>query len=295
MNSVETYMEKQPVKYFLCIAGALVYSFGMNIFIVPMGLYSGGIMGISQILETLIKSVIPGGMGNFSITGVLYLVLNVPFFILAFRSIGRRFLIKTGINVVCITAFMSIIPVLQVPVVDDVLTGAIIGGIICGVGAGITLQSGGSGAGLEILGVYLAKRGSGLSVGRLSIIINAGIYGICLLMFDVRVTIYSIIFAVFSSVIVDRVHTQSINVETMIFTKTDGTAIRDIMVNEFGRSATLWTGTGGYTQENTVIVYAVLSKYEARILRRMIREKDPHAFMVLNVGCHITGNFPKHL
>ena len=63
MNSVETYMEKQPVKYFLCIAGALVYSFGMNIFIVPMGLYSGGIMGISQILETLIKSVIRAGWG----------------------------------------------------------------------------------------------------------------------------------------------------------------------------------------------------------------------------------------
>lgn len=295
MESVEKYMQKQWTKYLLCIIGALIYSFGMNVFVSPMGLYAGGVMGISQIIDTVLSENLHMNFGGANVAGILYFFLNLPLFFMAIRTIGKQFLIKTGINVIFITLFMNILPVPAAPIVEDALTGAIIGGIACGVGAGITLQAGGSGAGVEILGVYLAKKGSSFSVGRLSIVINAVIYGICLLMFDVSVAIYCIIYAVFSAVIIDKVHTQSINVETMIFTKTDGTAISDIMVNEFGRSATLWKGTGGYTDQDTVIVYAVLSKYEATILKRLVREKDPHAFIVLNEGCHITGNFPKHL
>ena len=125
--------------------------------------------------------------------------------------------------------------------------------------------------------------------------INAVIYGICLLLFDVSVAIYCIIYSVFTNYMLDRAYTQSINVQVMIFTKNSGNVIREMIIKEFNRSATLWNGVGGYTEKDMVIVCSVLSKYEAAILRRMVKETDPHAFMILNEGCQISGNFPKHI
>ncbi|MCI8506803.1 MAG: YitT family protein [Lachnospiraceae bacterium] len=296
MEQMEVYMQKkQWPKYVLCVVGALIYSFGMNAFVASMGLYAGGVMGISQIIQSVVVDKLHVDLGSLNLSAVLYSLLNVPLFVMAMRSIGRQFLIKTAINVICVTFFMSILPVPAVPIIEERLTCALIGGIICGAGAGLTLQAGGSGAGLEILGVYLAKKGKSISVGKLSILINGIIYGICILLFDVSVAIYCIIYAVFLSFVLDKAYTQSINVQVMIFTKNSGNAIREMIIREFNRSATLWSGVGGYTEKDTVIVYSVLSKYEAAILRRMVRETDPHAFLVLNEGCQISGNFPKHL
>ncbi|QNM05989.1 YitT family protein [Qiania dongpingensis] len=296
MKSVEVYLErKQWTKYMLCVIGALIYSFGMNAFVVPVQLYASGVMGVSQIIETLLVEKAHINLGGFNLTGTIYFLMNLPLFFLAVRQIGKQFLLKTGINVVCVTFFMSVLPVPRIPIMEERLTCAIIGGIICGVGSGIALQAGGSGGGLDILGIYLAKKNKEFSVGRLSLIINGVIYGICILLFDVSVAIYCIIYSTFAAMIVDKVHTQSINVEVMIFTRTDGEAICNIIIQEFNRSATFWKGVGGYTEKDTVIVYSVLSKYEATILRRMVKEKDPHAFIVLQEGCHIAGNFQKHL
>ncbi len=296
MEDVEVYIEKkQWAKYGLCVIGAVVYSFGMNLFIAPAGFYAGGVMGISQILETVLVSRLGLVSGTVNLSGIFYFLLNLPLFLLAFRSIGKRFLFKTGLNVVVTTILLGLIPKPTVPIVEERLAAALIGGICCGAGVGITLQAGGCCGGMDIVGVYLARKNKDFSVGKLSMLINAAIYGICILLFDVSVAIYCIIYAVFSAMIVDRVHTQSINVEAMIFTKTGGDAICGKIIGEFNRSATVWHGVGGYTEKDTVIVYSVLSKYEARLMRRIVKEIDPHAFIVLNEGCHIDGNFKKHL
>lgn len=296
MEQMEQYIQKkQWTQYGLCVIGALIYAIGMNTFVASMGLYAGGVMGISQIIHSVLVQKLHVNLRGFNLGAVLYTLLNVPLFIMAMRSIGKRFLIKTGINVVFVSIFLSLIPVPKVAIIEEHLTCALIGGIICGVGSGITLQAGGSGGGLDILGVYLAKKGKSISVGKLSMLINGVIYGICIILFDVSVAIYCIIYAVFQSIVVDKTHTQSINVQVMIFTRNSGDAIRKMIIQEFNRSATIWDGVGGYTEKETVIVYSILSKYEAAILRRMVREVDPHAFLVLNEGCQISGNFQKHL
>ena len=296
MKNVEEYMqENRWMRYFMCVVGALIYSFGMNTFVSSMGFYASGIMGISQITQSVLVDKLQIDPGNINISAVLYFLLNLPLFILAMKSIGKRFLIKTGINVICVTLFLSIIPVPKTPIIEDRLTCTLIGGIICGAGGGLTLQAGGSGGGLDILGVYLAKKSKGFSVGKLSMLINAVIYGVCIFLFDVSVAVYCIIYVVFSAMIVDKVHTQSITVQAMIFTKTDGKQICDRIIRELNRSATIWDGVGGYTEKDVTIIYSVLSKYEATILRRLVREEDEHAFVVFNEGCRISGNFQKHL
>lgn len=294
MESMEVYMQqRQWTKYLMSFIGAAICSAGMNLFITPAHLYSNGVMGVSQILNTVIVDKLHAPVSN--VTSLFYLLLNLPLFILAFKSIGRQFLLKTGLHVLATSFFVGVIPIPAVPILEERLANAIIGGIFCGAGAGITLQAGGSTGGLDILGVYMVKKSENFSVGKLSMMINGAIYAVCIVLFDVSVAIYSIIYAVFNSMIADRGFTQSINVEAMIFTKTDGQAISDRIIEEFHRSATIWKGVGGYTDEGTVIIYAVLSKYEAALMRRLIKEIDPHAFIVLNEGCRIDGNFQRHL
>ena len=296
MESVEVYMQqKQWTKYLMCLVGAAIYSVGMNFFVTPAQCYASGVMGVSQILNSVIVDKLHLPVGNFNVTSFLYLSLNLPLFILAFKSIGRQFILKTGINVLATALLMGILPVPAVPFLEERLANAIIGGIFCGFGTGVTLQAGGSTGGLDILGVYMVKKRHDFSVGKLSLIVNGVIYGVCIWLFDVSVAIYSIIYTVFVSMVADRGYTQSINVEAMIFTKTDGEEISNRVIRAFNRSATIWKGIGGYTDKDTVIIYAVLSKYEATLMRRLVKEIDPHAFIVFNEGCHIDGNFPRHL
>ncbi len=287
--------DKQWVKYGLCGVGALIYAAGMNLFVSPMGFYASGLMGISQIIQAIAADRFHIVSESINLSAVLYFLLNLPLFILAMRSIGRRFLLKTGLNVVLTALFINLIPIPEIPVINERLTCAVIGGICCGAGIGLTLRAGGSTGGTDILGIYFARKSHDFSVGRLNLLINGVIYVVCILLFDVSVAVHCIIYAVFSSMIVDRVHTQSINMEALIFTRTGGEEICRRIITELNRSATLWKGVGGYTEKDTEIIYSVLSKYEAAILRRMVREVDGSAFVVLREGCHISGNFQKHL
>ncbi len=89
MEQMEAYVQKkQWTKYVLCIVGAFIYSVGMNAFVASMGLYAGGVMGISQIIQTVLVEKLGVNLGGFNLSAVLYSLLNVPLFIMAMRSIS---------------------------------------------------------------------------------------------------------------------------------------------------------------------------------------------------------------
>lgn len=79
-------------RFFGALAGAVIYSLGINLFIVPVALYSGGIMGFSQVLRTLLIQYLDLPLQNFDIAGVIYYLINVPILLLSMKRIGRRFL-----------------------------------------------------------------------------------------------------------------------------------------------------------------------------------------------------------
>jgi len=164
--------KKDIVKAAYIIVGAVIYAFGMNIFIVPMGLYSSGLMGLAQILRTLAEQYLGVNFG-FDISGVLSFVLNIPLMILVYKTVGKSFIIKSAFCVAMQSVFLSLVPVTEI--IDDTLTSCIIGGILCGFGIGITFQNGGSSGGVDIIGLYLAKKSS-YSVGTISLMVNAVVF-----------------------------------------------------------------------------------------------------------------------
>lgn len=277
------------------VIGMLIFSAGINFFIVPANLYNGGVMGISQIIRTLLIREFPIFSGSTDIAGMINFILNIPLFVLAYLSISKNFFIRTTVCVFSQTLFLSILPIPASPYVEDALTASIIGGMIAGFGIGIALRSGGSSGGMDIVGMYFTKKHKGLSVGRVSLAVNFLVYGICAIMFGIQTAIYSVIYSAVSMLMSDRTHTQNINTEVLVFTKENPQKILDYIVQEFQRDATWWEAKGGYTESKTYIIITILSKYECAHLQKELRLIDEHAFVVTMDGLNINGRYEKHL
>ena len=286
--------KEKLMEYFYAIAGCLIYCVGFNILIVPMGLYSGGFMGLSQLINWVLVNifgiVIPA---SFNFVGILFFIINVPLFYAAFKILSKEYAFKSLISVGVITAVMSIVPVPATPIVGDYLTASIIGGIVCGVGGGFILRGRMAGGGQDIIGVCCAKKFPNFSVGKVAILINIVIYGFCFFIYNIEIVIYSLIFSTIYAVAIDKVHTRNINMTAMIFTKKTG--IAKAVMEEMHRGVTDWVGEGAYTQQESYILYVVLSKYEVTQLKEIVHKIDPHAFMIFTEGCIIDGNFEKRL
>lgn len=276
-----------------CIVASLMYAIGVNLFVVPAQLYSGGLMGICQVIRTLLVEYLHMNFHSFDIAGIIYYIINVPIFIIAFTRMGRKFFAKTLVTVTAMTLFLSVVPIVQV--VDDTVAACVVGGIISGAGIGIILRMASSGGGLDVVGVLLTKWRRDFSVGKVYLIVNLSLYIICLFLFDIEIVVYSVIFASVHSLAIDKVHIQNINVEANIITKLNNVDLEKAIMEEIGRGLTKWTTLGAYTYEQSHMLYITLSKYEVSRLKAVVHKYDPNAFIVINEGVTIDGNFLKKL
>ena len=276
-----------------CIVASLMYAIGVNLFVVPAQLYSGGLMGICQVIRTLLVEYLHMNFHSFDIAGIIYYIINVPIFIIAFTRMGRKFFAKTLVTVTAMTVFLSVVPIVQV--VDDTVAACVVGGIISGAGIGIILRMASSGGGLDVVGVLLTKWRRDFSVGKVYLIVNLPLYIICLFLFDIEIVVYSVIFAAVHSLAIDKVHIQNINVEANIITKLNNVDLEKAIMEEIGRGLTKWTTLGAYTYEQSHMLYITLSKYEVSRLKAVVHKYDPNAFIVINEGVTIDGNFLKKL
>ena len=223
--------------------------------------------------------------------GVIYFLLNVPFFLMAYRIMGRKFCITTLISIAMASVCLAIIPVPATPIVDDRILASLVGGLGSGFGAGLVLRAGSSQGGQDLIGVCLAKTHPDFKVGVIGIIISVCIYTICLFIYDIQTVLYSIIFAVMTGVFIDKVHVQNIKLECMIFTKKPG--LSDAILHDLNRGVTVWEGEGAYTGEDTHVLVTVISKYEEPHLRELIAKHDENAFMIISDNIRVVGLFQK--
>ena len=292
---LNTAMHRPRLRMLACILGELIAAFSLNYFIVPLGLYSGGSMGVCQLIRTLLQTWGGLSFGDYDIAGILYFLSNIPILLYARGILGRKFVLKTVVCTMAFSLFYSVIPAPGAMVVNDTLTACLLGGILTGVGSGLVLTCGGSGGGLDVIGLCLSKRNSRFTVGRFSMTFNAFLYALCLILFTPETAIYSVIYNFASAMVVDKAHQQNISVQALIFTRAGERELGRVIMDELGRGVTWWEGVGAYTGENVHVLCVCLSKYEIEELFHTVHEMDPHAFITLQEGVRIYGNFQKKL
>lgn len=272
------------------LLGGFLYALGLNQFVVPYQLFSGGVPGLAQLLSIPLGKLLGSG---FNVSGLVYWVLNLPLLYLAWKDLGKGFFFRTLLGSGSISLFMSLLPVPAVPLLEEELVSVVLGGLISGAGIGVILILGGCGGGTDILGVWAARRFRGMSVGKLSMGLNVVLYCFLLLYFDLETFVYSLIFMLFFSFALDKTHYQNINVRLMIFTKMDG--IDREILSRTGRGVTEWGGIGAFTHEGTHVLITCINKYEYNMFLELVHTIDPAAFVIADENVRISGNFEKRL
>jgi uncharacterized membrane-anchored protein YitT (DUF2179 family) len=180
----------------------------------------------------------------------------------------------------------SIFP--KFPHIENPILAAILGGIICGAGVGITLRSQGSGGGTEILLVYLRKK-LGLRMGAMSFLFNALVLAVGAYFFSLERALYSLIFMYVSGKVMDSILT-GFNQRKAILVITDcADAIAAQILNRLHRGATFIEGTGAYTGSSKKVIFSIITLTELSRMKELVFDIDPHAFMVVNDTLEVIG------
>ena len=281
------------LKFFMIIAGSLIYTLGINFFVVPAGLFNGGFLGLAQVIRTAVKEIFHFDV-KFDFSGILSFILNIPLMIFTVKTVGKKFIYKTGFCIALQAVLLSVIPIPTETTLEPIVS-CLIGGLMCGFGVGIMLSNGGSSGGMDIIGMYYAMK-SHFSVGKISLCLNTVVYILAFAVTrDFKRIIYTLIFAGIFSLALDKMHAQNISSEVLIITKHCDEEIQNAIISEMKRGVSYWSGYGAYTGESSKMLYTVVSKYELPQLKKLVERIDPKAFISVKNGVNITGNFEKRL
>jgi Uncharacterized BCR, YitT family COG1284./Uncharacterized protein conserved in bacteria (DUF2179). len=270
----------------MVIAGAaFIYSIGVNMFMVPANVYTGGFSGLSQLLMTIFSTF-------FHIhvpMGIILLLLNLPVLILGYKKLGRHFIIYSMMSVFFMSFFLQVIPIVKLS--DDILLNSVFGGTITATGIGITLRVGGSTGGLDIITVFLS-RWKDQPVGKISFPINAVIILSAGYLFGWEKSLYTLVAQYTSSRIVDSIHTRSQKLTAMIVTDKTNDLKKEIL-NKLGRGVTILPATGAYSDRGKTMLLTVITRYELFELKQLISRIDRGAFTAIIPTECVYGRFRK--
>lgn len=281
-----------PHEIFMDTIGVILFAFSINFFIEPSHLYSGGVLGLSQLLNNLCDHIF--GITN-NLTGIIYFTINIPLFILAYHKISKSFCARTVYTIIVQTIALLLIPIPKEMVVDELITNVLIGGTLVGIGCALILSSTGSTGGTDIVGIVLSNKYPKFSVGRNAMIFNTCIFGISGIVYGLSTMIYSIMYSVVENISLDKLHEQNISSSAMIFSKNKPDEILKFIKNDLNRGATWWKATGEYKNTDTYIVYVALSRYELHKLEKYIKVTKQNVFITKNDFVGVFGEFDKRL
>ena len=267
----------------LLTVGALIYVIGVNGILIPKGFLNGGMVGISLIINYLAPSL------NL---GVLYLVLNIPLFILGWITVSNRFILYTGFGILMYSFLTELVTVPDIAVQEPLLS-AILAGIVCGVGGGLILRSSGSVGGLDILGVHLYKRFS-LPLGWTSFMVNSLILTAAAFLFSLEMALYTLVFVFTQSKVVDAVVTGFNKRKSILIVSDKSKEIAEAIMTNLHRGVTFLDGTGAYSGREKKVVFSVVTLTELARMKALVFSRDPQAFVVVNDTLDVLGSSMGH-
>ncbi|ULG71964.1 YitT family protein [Macrococcus brunensis] len=274
---------KEKIKRFLTITiGALLMAVALELFLVPNAILDGGIVGISIITSHLIG--LPLGLFIF--------ILNLPFFFLGYKQIGKSFALSTlyGIAVLSIaTAFLHPIP----PFIEEKFLVTIFGGAILGLGVGLVIRYGGSLDGSEILAILISGK-TPFSVGEIVMVINFFIFIVAGFVFTWESAMYSVIAYFIAFKAIDIVQLGLDESKSVWIISDQYEEIGDAINARLGRGVTYLSGEGAYTGDDKKVIFVVITRLEEYKLKDIINHYDESAFVAIgNVSEVKGGRFKK--
>ncbi len=261
----------------LLTLGSTICAFSVNSILLAHSFLSSGITGIALFIYYL---------NPFASLGIIYLLINIPIFIIGWFFVGPRFIFFTAFGMVIFSIMLQFVK-FNIPVEDKMLA-AFIGGGITGLGVGIMLKSYGSSGGSEILSIILSRMLS-ISLGTGILIINTFIMGLSLFLFPIENVFYTIIYIFVSAKMTDTIfHGMSKRKVTLIISD-NWEEILEFMTDKLGMRVTIINGIGGYEGGEKPILYSIMNRNKVLHLKKLVKEKDKNAFVAILDASDVSG------
>ena len=265
-------IKKYMFEIFLIAVGAFTMAVGTSLLLLPNKLSSGGFAGIATITYYLF---------NWSM-GTVIVLLNIPFFIMAFIRIGKEFVFKSIIGTVMLSFFIDLLDKIQ-PLTNDRLLACIYGGILLGVGTSLILRASASTGGSDMVSYIIKSFKPGLSTSNLIVIFDFIVITLNVICFHQReVGLYSAISIYLMGKVIDIIF-EGVDFSKMMFVISDKyIEISDEIGNKISRGTTGIYSKGMYTNKEKTMLMCIASRGEVIKIRQIANRVDPKSFIVIS-------------
>lgn len=280
------------------IIGTLIYCFSV-VFILDLGeFYAGGVTGVSQLLSRILQK-----LGVTVSKSIFIALFNIPLFVIGFRGVSKKFAyLSLGsilVQVISIYGFEVMrdkagLDLFAKSLGDEKIILAIFGGLMCGIGSGISLRSGASTGGLDIISQYLSFK-KNMSFTSVSLTIDAIIITLGgVVAGDVRIAVYTLIRLIIHILVLDRIHTvyNFMKIQVVSPKKEE---LRQELLARFNHGMTIYKAQGGYTGQDLYVLEIIVSSFEVADYKTVIKKVDQKAFISVAAVKEIDGNFNKNV
>jgi len=268
--------------FLFLLAAGCINAFGVTVFLAPVNLYDSGISGTSILLSQITPP-------QWSLS-IFLLILNIPLFLFGLKKQGVVFTVYSIFTVAVYSAMSWLITdVLPIDVSmasplagEDLLLCALFGGMISGIGSGLTIRNGGAIDGMEVMAVIFSKK-LNVTVGTFMMVYNVILYVICGLIRDSWILpLYSIVTYAAGLKTVDFVVEGLDRSKSVMIITDNAQQISAALMEEFKCGTTMMNGTGGYSNAEKTIIYFVVNRFQIYKMRSIVHAIDPKAFVTIS-------------
>ena len=268
----------------LIILGSVVYSLGISFFLAPNQLASGGVTGISIIINSLTQ--IP--------TGTIVLIINIPLVLLGIWKFGFKFFYKTAVTVALSSVLINIFQTLP-SMTDDLLLAGLAGGALLSIGIGIIFKAGATTGGTDILVRLLRLKYRHVKSGKIFLYMDAVVITAAALIFrDIDLALYATICVIIQSFVLDAVLYGTDGERLVYIISAKDELITKRILAGLAVGVTHIEGYGAFTNQNKKIIMCAIHKQFLPNLREIVNEIDDRSFMIVTSANEIYGEGFKH-
>jgi uncharacterized membrane-anchored protein YitT (DUF2179 family) len=261
--------------YALILVGAAIQAVALRLFLVPADLASGGVTGVSQLINHYTRWPI----------GLMVLIGNIPLFLLGWRFLGGpRFALRTALAVAIYSFATDLIPRLHIlppdGLTDDIFLNSLYGAVVSGVGYGLVYRGRGTSGGSDILARILNFYRS-VPMTQSYLMVDSAVILAAGFVFGWKQALYAIITLYVSGIVSETVLEGQGTVRTALIVTRRANLISKRVLDDMQRGVTILQGTGAYTKSTRPVLYCVITRSEVSQLKTIVREVDPLAFLVI--------------
>lgn len=269
------------MKVLKIILGNLLYSAAVAFFIIPNGLITGGTTGIGLFLNEIF---------GVNIT-VFVAAFNVVMFGLGYFILGKKFALSTLLSTIFYPIFLALSQYLYIitgPLTQNKMLSTIYAGVLIGVGIGMVIQSGASTGGMDIPPLIFNKK-LGIAVSKSLCVFDILILILQMSLSDSEQILYGILLVVLYTFAIEQVSISARKKTQFTIISNCYKQINDEIQDKIDRGSTILKAEGGYSKKDTYVVMSVISKREEFVMRELILNIDPEAFIVVNQVGEVKG------